>query len=301
MTGAERGTPPLPGRPRAWSTCWRASPTTRPRRRRSSTSATRALRPGEAGFLRSYYVEGLGEFALCQRARPRRPGGRGRDRGRGRPAPPSPVTSSGPLLPFGGGIDSIVTVEATRAAGRDMRVVRRRAARRARFAAIEDAAAVTGLPVVRADRTHRPQVLRWRASSASSTGTCRSPAIISAIAVLAAVLEGRDAVVMSNEWSASIGNVVASRRPPGARQPPVLQELGVRERLARGARSAFDAPPQYFSFLRAVLRAVGRPHASPRSSSITRSSAAAIARSTTTPPGGSTTGAASATSAASST
>ena len=115
------------------------------------------LRPGEAGFLRSYYVEGLGEFAHVN----------GLDLdglvvvgGTAVEEPGAPFAGDleRPLLPFGGGIDSIVTVQATRAAGRDsaLFVVSREGAR---FAAIEDAAAVTGLPVVRADRRLDPALL----------------------------------------------------------------------------------------------------------------------------------------------
>ena len=71
-----------------------------------------------------------------------------------------------------------------------------------RFAAIEAPAAVTGLPVVRAERRIDPQVLRSR-ELGFLNGHVPVTGIISAIAVLAAVLTARDAVVMSNEWSAS--------------------------------------------------------------------------------------------------
>ena len=72
-----------------------------------------------------------------------------------------------------------------------------------RFAAIEEPAAVTGLPVVRAEREIDPQLLR-SAELGFLNGHVPVTGILSAIAVLAAVLEDRDAVVMSNEWSASI-------------------------------------------------------------------------------------------------
>ena len=72
-----------------------------------------------------------------------------------------------------------------------------------RFAAIERPAAVSGLPVVRAGREIDPQLLR-SAELGFLNGHVPVTGIISAIAVLAAVLGGRDAVVMSNEWSASV-------------------------------------------------------------------------------------------------
>ena len=72
-----------------------------------------------------------------------------------------------------------------------------------RFAAIEAPAAATGLPIVRAEREIDPQLLR-SAELGFLNGHVPVTGILSAIAVLAAVLEDRDAVVMSNEWSASI-------------------------------------------------------------------------------------------------
>ncbi len=80
-----------------------------------------------------------------------------------------------------------------------------------RFEAIEAPAAVTGLPVVRAEREIDPQLLRSR-ELGFLNGHVPVTGIISAIAVMAAVLEGRDAVVMSNEWSASIPTLEASGR-----------------------------------------------------------------------------------------
>ena len=66
-----------------------------------------------------------------------------------------------PLIPFGGGIDSIVTVEGVRKRTARHRAVRRQPAGD-RFAAIEKPAAVCGLPVIRAGREIDPQLLRSR-------------------------------------------------------------------------------------------------------------------------------------------
>ncbi|WP_324278038.1 hypothetical protein [Blastococcus brunescens] len=102
-----------------------------------------------------------------------------------------------PLIPFGGGIDSVVVVEETKRHFPDssLFIV-------GRFDPIEDAAAVTGLPIVRASRTLDPQVLRSR-ELGFLNGHVPVTGVLSAIAVLAAVLDSRSAVIMSNEWSAS--------------------------------------------------------------------------------------------------
>ena len=72
-----------------------------------------------------------------------------------------------------------------------------------RFAAIEDAAAVTGVPVVRVTRRLDPLVRRSE-ELGFLNGHVPVTAVISAAAVVAAVLDRRDAVVLSNEWSASV-------------------------------------------------------------------------------------------------
>ena len=77
-----------------------------------------------------------------------------------------------------------------------------------RFAAIEDAAAVTGLPVTRVARQLDPLVRR-SAELGFLNGHVPVTAIITAAALVAAVLERRDAVVLSNEWSASVPTLVA--------------------------------------------------------------------------------------------
>ena len=112
------------------------------------------------------------------------------------------------LVPFGGGIDSITTVELVRhqAPEAALFIVSRPGDR---FAAIEQPAAVAGLPIVRAEREIDPQVLR-SAELGFLNGHVPVTGIISAIAVLAAALQRRDAVIMSNEWSSSsptIGDV----------------------------------------------------------------------------------------------
>jgi hypothetical protein len=167
-----------------------------------------AVSDTERAFLRTFYLDGLAEFGYRNgldlsglriegpsRPSPARPAGQAAHT-------QSPQARAGrPLVPFGGGIDSIVTIEMIRARAEPALFIVSRPGDR--FEAIERPAAVTGLPVLRAEREIDPQLLRSR-DLGFLNGHVPVTGIISAIAVLAAVLDGRDAVVMSNEWSASI-------------------------------------------------------------------------------------------------
>jgi len=161
----------------------------------------------ERDFLRTFYVSGLAEFAYRN----------GLDLGGLRVegpdadsvAPAAFAPSPGrPLIPFGGGIDSIVTVAALAPNHADaaLCVVEPPGNR---YAAIEDAAAVTGLPVTRIERTIDPLVRR-SAELGFLNGHVPVTAVITAAVLVAAVLERRDAVVLSNEWSASVPTLVTN-------------------------------------------------------------------------------------------
>ena len=175
---------------------------------------------------------------LQERPRPLRPPHRGADRPRPAPAAagaraaqPLPVSLGRALVPFGGGIDSIVTVEGVRKVAADVAlfVVSRPGDR---FAAIERPAEVSGLPVVRAGREIDPQLLR-SAELGFRNGHVPVTGVISAIAVLAAVLDepGRGGDVQR------VVRVGPDAGVPGrAGQPPVLQERRVRVGLPRRAR-----------------------------------------------------------------
>ena len=238
-----------------------------------------ALTEPELAFLREFYLQGLGEFAyrnaldltsLRLEARSASPGGttppdppdpggthpprpplggihppRPPLGGIHPPRPPlSPPWQRRALVPFGGGIDSIVTVERVRRlADAALFVVSRPTDR---FDAIEQPAAVTGLEVVRAEREIDPQLLR-SAELGFLNGHVPVTGILSAIAVLAAVLEDRDAVVMSNEWSASVPTLEYQGRPVNHQFSKSEQfEAAFRDVLAHR-----PAPlPEYFSWLR---------------------------------------------------
>ncbi|MGH3160687.1 MAG: hypothetical protein ACRDOC_02285 [Streptosporangiaceae bacterium] len=207
---------------------------------------TTALTQAEESFLREFYLQGLAEFAyrnnlalaplrLEARRAPDQP-----------PAPPGPTGPRRALVPFGGGIDSIVTVEQVRQqADVALFVVSRPADR---FDAIEQPAAVTGLPVVRAEREIDPQLLR-SAELGFLNGHVPVTGILSAIAVLAAALTGRDAVVMSNEWSASIPTLEFGGRPVN-HQFSKSEQFEAAFRGVLADQGSGPALPEYFSWLR---------------------------------------------------
>ena len=211
----------------------------------------------ELAFLREFYLQGLGEFAY-RNALDLTPLRLEASHAPAREPAPEPAPEPGPgpaprraLVPFGGGIDSIVTVEQVRRlADVALFVVSRPGDR---FDAIEQPAAVTALPVVRAEREIDPQLLR-SAELGFLNGHVPVTGILSAIAVLAAVLDDRDAVVMSNEWSASIPTLEYAG-PPG--QPPVLQERAVRGGLPRRAGAEPGAAARLLLLAQGPDRAVG--------------------------------------------
>ncbi len=221
-----------------------------------------ALTPREREFLRAFYTDGLGEFAYrngidlsgLRIEGPSAPETRAPEtpaRAAGRPAPgQSAPGQPRALVPFGGGIDSIVTVELVRQhADVALFVVSRPGDR---FDAIERPAAVTGLPVARAEREIDPQLLRSR-ELGFLNGHVPVTGIISAIAVMAAALEGRDAVVMSNEWSASVPTVQAGGHAVNHQySKSAAFETAFRDVLAgtSAALPAGAAMPDYFSALR---------------------------------------------------
>jgi UDP-N-acetyl-alpha-D-muramoyl-L-alanyl-L-glutamate epimerase len=207
-----------------------------------------ALTELERAFLRDFYLQGLGEFAYRNALDLNGLRIESADEGDIQP----PVTgslsrSSGglrALVPFGGGIDSIVSVEHVRQrADVALFVVSRPGDR---FEAIERPAAVSGLPVVRAGREIDQQLMR-SAELGFLNGHVPVTGILSAIAVLAAVLDERDTVVMSNEWSASVPTLEHDGRPVNHQYSKSASfEAAFREVLAADPAGL----PDYFSMLR---------------------------------------------------
>jgi hypothetical protein len=207
-----------------------------------------ALSSSDLEFLRAYYIDGLGEFAyrnaldlsdLEFTASAELP-------------PAQWVTAVGvagvrPLVPFGGGIDSIVTTDLVRRAGKKDVALFVVSKTGDRYAAIEAPAAVTGLPILRAERELDPKILQSR-QLGYLNGHVPVTGMISAIAVLTAVLHGRDAVVMSNEASASAGNIVIGDRVINHQWSKGLAfETGFRHALRQHAGVV-----NYFSYLRSA-------------------------------------------------
>jgi len=204
-----------------------------------------ATTEAERAFLLTFYVEGLAEFAYRNGLDLSGLEVVGPPLATGQPVGFNPA-SIRPLIPFGGGIDSIVTVEAVRRRFPSSALFVMSAAGD-RFDAIERPAAVTGLPAVRAERAVDPQVLRPPDEMGFLNGHVPVTGMLSAIAVMAAVLDGRGPVVMSNEWSASFGNLIADGRPVNHQWSKSLEfETRFREVLG----STFGGGLEYFSFLR---------------------------------------------------
>lgn len=203
-----------------------------------------ATTAGERRFLRSFYVDGLAEMAFRNGLDLSELEVVGPDAGE-HPAAAYAPDAGRPLVPFGGGIDSIVTAEQVRAVhpGTTLFVVSRAGDR---FAAIEAAARATGLPIARAERHLDPAVLR-SAELGFLNGHVPVTGILSAVAVLAAVLGGHDAVVMANEWSASSATLdVAGRAVNHQWSKSLAFERGFRQLVAGSLGAGLD----YFSLLR---------------------------------------------------
>jgi hypothetical protein len=108
------------------------------------------------------------------------------------------------LTPFGGGIDSVVTVnELSHHLDQSLFVV---SPLSGHFTPIEETACATGLPIARATRSIDPQVLNNDGDN--FTGHVPVTAMITLLAATAAISSGRGGVVMSNEHSASSPNLV---------------------------------------------------------------------------------------------
>jgi hypothetical protein len=154
------------------------------------------------------------------------------------------VGGRGPLVPFGGGIDSIVTATELASGPDEALFVLSNGS--ARFDAIERPAARTGLPLVRCNRQLDAKILSPRASGWFG-GHVPVTAIVSSLAIIAAIAQRRSSVVMSNERSASSPNLVVEGRPVNHQWSKSLEcedllRHALAERLVNG--------PTYFSSLR---------------------------------------------------
>ncbi len=105
------------------------------------------------------------------------------------------------LVPIGGGKDSMVTIELLRAAGHDITLLRMEP-----HPVIDALAKEAGLPMLTIRRSLDPLLFRLNADGALN-GHVPITAYLSFAAIAVALLHDFDAVVMSNERSANIGNI----------------------------------------------------------------------------------------------
>ena len=152
----------------------------------------------------------------------------------------SAVFASGPLVPVGGGKDSCVTIEALRANGLTPTLVTVN-----RYPVIQEVINVAGLPDIAVRRTLDPQ-LRWLNDNGARNGHVPATAIVSLAVAATAVLHGFGAVVMSNERSASEGNVVYR----GVSINHQWSKSAHAETLLRGLIHGVTGSLDYFSLLR---------------------------------------------------
>ena len=159
-----------------------------------------AIDEATATLLDAVYLNGLGEFAY-------RNGldlhGKVRFPREGRPVPASGAgLREHALVAIGGGKDSLVSIEALRAAG-----VAQTVSWIGGSQLIAACAARTGLPTLNIGRQLAPQLFDFNRQGAWN-GHIPVTAVNSAILVLAALLHGMDQVVFSNERSASYGSTI---------------------------------------------------------------------------------------------
>jgi hypothetical protein len=196
-----------------------------------------------AAFLAELYENGLGEFAyrngLSFRGRIRFPAGPPIHRGEQRDAAASESPARA-LVAIGGGKDSLVTIEALRAAG-----VMQTVAWIGGSQLIRACAERTGLPTLAIGRQLAPELFQYNREGAWN-GHIPVTAVNSAILALAALLTGHDQVVFSNERSASYGSTI-----PGTGEVNHQWSKGWTFERAFAAQLARIAPQlRYYSLLR---------------------------------------------------
>lgn len=162
---------------------------------------TKPINEKFASFLNDLYLHGLGEFAyqnnLDLRGRIRFPYVDQQDISLKTYALPHKT-----VVPIGGGKDSIVTIEALRYANESFRLFSVGNPR-----IIHNVATASGIPHISVKRQISPQLLDLNRNGAFN-GHVPISAIIAYILAVSAILYGFDTVVMSNERSANVGNLI---------------------------------------------------------------------------------------------
>ena len=194
---------------------------------------------GTAALLTSIYENGLGEFAyrngLSLRGKIVFPAQAGAA------AAPAAGLSEHAVVAIGGGKDSLVSIEALRAAG-----VAQTVTWVGGSPLIAACAARTGLPTLNIGRALSPLLFELNRRGALN-GHIPVTAVNSAILALAALLHGHDQVVFSNERSASYGSLI-----PGTGEVNHQWSKGwdFERDFAAHLRSHVAADLRYYSLLR---------------------------------------------------
>lgn len=194
----------------------------------------------ERAFVLDIYENGLGEFyARNKLERFGRLRLETAEREQGVDAPALPGRA---LLPIGGGKDSLVSVQLLEAADVDFTP----------FAVNPKGPILTSVeaiarPPVYVTRTLDPEMIRLSQVPGYYTGHVPSTAINSMIAALVCLLFGYDRIVLSNERSASEGNMVWDGREVNHQHS---KSLDFEERIAGVLASATGGALGYFSLLR---------------------------------------------------
>lgn len=151
-----------------------------------------------------------------------------------------PPLDGGPLVPVGGGKDSVVTLEALRPLSPTLFAVNPKGP-------IERTADVAGMPMARVQRALDPRLFDLNDAGAFN-GHVPVTAIVSATAVVAAVLGGHDTVAMSNEASADQPTLFTDDGRAVNHQ--WSKSTAFEERFASLVRTQVHAGLVYASFLR---------------------------------------------------
>lgn len=160
-----------------------------------------AIDADTATFLGELYENGLGEFAYRNGLSLRGKIRFSADAAASAPAPELRLPRHA-LVAIGGGKDSLVSIEALRAAG-----VAQTVAWVGSAPLIRSCAERTGLPMLNIGRKLAPELFEMNKQGALN-GHIPVTAVNSAILALAALLVGADQVVFSNERSASYGSLI---------------------------------------------------------------------------------------------
>jgi len=162
-----------------------------------------AIDAGTSDFLTELYENGLGEFAyrngLSLRGKIRFPATAD---ARGDAVAPALGLTHHALVAIGGGKDSLVSIEALRAAG-----VAQTITWIGSSPLIQACAERTGLPTLNITRKLAPELFEMNKAGALN-GHIPVTAVNSAIIAMAAILVDADQVVFSNERSASYGSLI---------------------------------------------------------------------------------------------